>query len=44
MSAPKTPRYTKTATLASFGANSTGYADFCHHPVTVAPKIELQNN
>jgi len=44
MSARKTPRYTKTAIPAAFEANSTGYADFCHQPVTVAPKIKLQNN
>ena len=44
MSAHKTPRYTKTARLAAFWVNSTGYADFCHHPVTVTPKIKTQNN
>jgi hypothetical protein len=37
-------RYTKLATPAKFSKISSGNADFCHHAVTVTPKIKLRNN
>jgi hypothetical protein len=44
MSMHDTPRYTKLATPATFSKKRSGNADFCHHAVTVTPKIKLRNN